>query len=214
MTQRSTTVGRVTRSVIAMVVLAGLCAGCGLGRPAVHPNDVDDARLERLAEDPLLAGGAATGARSPDTSANVTVQRGLVTRADPWDPPLTDDGSMVPGATLAEGRSLLAAVRDAGWTPIAVGCSFDRAGELGAARVFAVKDLGGFTAAMESHVSLRLSDLTAYAPFHEEDPNPWKPTTAVEPGESCLETAPAAGEDAPAPENITLPDDLNVARWY
>lgn len=214
MMQRSSAAGRLVRSAVALVVIAGVCSGCGLGRPAVHPDAVDDARLERLAADPLLVGGAATGARSPDTSANVTVQRGLVTRADPWNVPLADDGSVAPGATLEEARSLLAAVRDAGWTPIAVGCSFDRTGELGAARVFAVKELGDFTAAMESHVSLRSSDLTAYAPFHEEDPNPWRPTTPVEPGESCLETAPAAGEDAPAPENVTLPDELNIARWY
>jgi hypothetical protein len=213
MTHRDTR-GRAVRSAITIVVLAALCSGCGIGRPAVEPNAVDDARLMRLASDPLLAGGVVQEAHAPDTSANVTVQRGSVTGSDEWEAPLADDGTVVPGATLEEARSLLATVRDAGWTPVAVSCSFDRSGELGAARVFAVKELGDFTAAFESHVSLRLTDRVAYAPFHDEDADPWRPTAPVASGDSCLDTAPAPGEDAPPPENVPLPDDLNISRWY
>ena len=213
MTQRSTR-GRTVRSAITIVILAALCSGCGIGRPAVEPNAVDDARLMRLASDPLLAGGVVQEAHAPDTSANVTVQRGSVTGADEWEAPLADDGTVVPGATLEEARSLLTTVRVAGWTPVAVSCSFDRSGELGAARVFAVKELGDFTAAFESHVSLRLTDRVAYAPFHDEDADPWRPTVPIASGESCLDTASAPGEDAPPPENVPVPDELNISRWY
>lgn len=203
---------RVPRLLAAMVALAVLCTGCGGPKPAVEPNAVDDARLEALVAESVLADGTATAAHSPDTSANVTVQRGSVVVAEPWPSGATDeasgDDSSLPDPTWAAAQSMLATLREAGWEPIAVGCDVEQSGLLGEATVFATKDLGDFTAAVESRVSVSDSSLAGYAPFHTEDPDPWTPSAAIAPGASCLD-----GEAPPA-DDVPLPDDLDVARWF
>lgn len=204
---------RVPRLMVAVVALAVLCTGCGGFKPTVEPNATDDARLEALVAESVLAGGTAAEAHSPDTSANVTVQRGSVVVSDPWANGATDeaasgDDSTLPDPTWAAARSMLATLREAGWEPIAVSCELEQSGALGEATVSATKDLGDFTAALESRISATDSSLAGYAPFHTEDPDPWTPSAAIAPGASCLD-----GEAPPA-DDVAPPDDLNVARWF
>lgn len=203
---------RGPRALLAVLAVAALCTACA-PKPVVEPNGVDDARLASLSSDPVLAGGTATEARSPDTSANVTVERGSVSLADPWPTEPSPTGSTgeaaaVPDATWSTAQSMLATLRDAGWEPIAVGCELEQAGSLGEAVVYATKDFGDFTAALESRVSVSDSSLVGYVPFHAEDPSPWTPSVAMGPGESCLDG------DVPPSDDVPLPDDLRVERWY
>lgn len=208
---------RAVRALLAVLAVAALCTACA-PKPAVEPNAVDDARLASLSSDPVFAGGTATEARSPDTSANVTVERGSVSLADPWPTESqpsgsaptesTDEAATASDATWSTARSMLSTLRDAGWEPIAVGCELERAGSLGEAVVYATKDFGEFTAALESRVSVSDSSLVGYVPFHAEDPSPWAPSGAMAPGESCLDG------DVPPSDDTPLPDDLRVERWY
>ncbi|HXH34828.1 MAG TPA: hypothetical protein VNJ54_10490 [Plantibacter sp.] len=198
---------RGLRALLAGLAVAALCTACA-PKPAVEPNAVDDARLVSLSSDPVLAGGTATEARSPDTSANVTVERGSVSLADPWPTGSPDEAAAASDTTWSTARSMLATLRDTGWEPIAVGCELEQAGSLGEAVVYATKDFGGFTAALESRVSVSDSSLVGYVPFHAEDPSPWTPSVVIGPGESCLDG------DGPPSDDVPLPDDLRVERWY
>lgn len=199
---------RTARIALVALTLTVLCTGCGGFKPPVQPNAVDDSRLQALAAESVLDGGERTEAHSPDTSANVTVERGTVSLDDPWPVEVADDGSVAPGATLAAAREMLGSLRDAGWTPIAVGCELDRSGELGEAQVYATKRLGDFTAAVAARVSADSSQLAGYAPFHEEDADPWLPQAAVAAGTSCLDAA------TPPAEDVEPPDELNVDSRY
>jgi len=198
---------RLTAVALTIVATALLTTGCGGFKPPVTADASDDARLAALAEDPLFAEGEVAGPRVPDTSANVTVQRGAITVEDPWPSDVTAEPGPN-GPAWAAATAMLGELRAAGWTPVAVSCELDRSSGLEGATVYATKAFDDFTAALEADVRPPSSALVGYVPFHEEAADPWSAGAEVATGESCLD-----GEGPPSDEG-SVPDDLAISPWY
>lgn len=94
---------------------------------------------------------------------------------------------------IANAHAELAKVRAAGWTVVAVQCLVDPT--LTSAQIYAVKDLGGFTASLTESISSSALTTVAYAPYHAEKPNPWFPGADAAPTATCID-GPAAPKDA------------------
>lgn len=198
---------RLATVSLTILVAALACTGCGLSSTPVVADETDDARLAALADDPLFTDGSVTGPQVPDTSANVSVQRGAITVEDLWPSDVTAEpgarGPAWPAAT-----TMLAQLREAGWRPVAVSCELDRSSGLEGATVYATKEFDDFTAALEAEVRPPSSKLVGYVPFHAETDDPWSAHSEVPAGSSCLD-----GDGPPSGEG-SVPDDLAIAPWY
>lgn len=198
---------RLATVSLSILVAALCCTGCGLSAKPVVADGTDDARLAALADDPLFTDGSVSGPQVPDTSANVSVQRGAITVDGLWPSDVTAEpgpsGPAWPAAT-----AMLVQLREAGWRPVAVSCELDRSSGLEGATVFATKEFGDFTAALEAVVRPPSSKLVGYVPFHAEAVDPWSAHSEVPTGSSCLD-----GSGPPVDEG-SVPDDLAIAPWY
>jgi len=149
---------------LALIAVAALLlAGCY--PTSVEPNDVDADRLAALAAEPLLASGTSHPAEPNRTSANANAMRAHVEVAQEWS--AIDDGD-----TWISAQELMAQLRSENWVVILQNC---RASESGftSAEIVALKELDEFTAGVVIKLDSDGAQLTAYAPFHEEDENPW-----------------------------------------
>lgn len=198
---------RLATVSLSILVAALCCTGCGLSAKPVVADGTDDARLAALADDPLFTDGSVSGPQVPDTSANVSVQRGAITVDGLWPSDVTAEpgpsGPAWPAAT-----AMLVQLREAGWRPVAVSCELNRSSGLEGATVFATKEFGDFTAALEAVVRPPSSKLVGYVPFHAEADDPWSAHSEVPTGSSCLD-----GSGPPVDEG-SVPDDLAIAPWY
>lgn len=158
--------------VMIPLVLVLLLAGCY--PTGIEPTPVDAQRLETLSAEPLLAGGRQSPAAANTTSANANAKRAHV-----------DVTRSSRDSVWVAARELLADLRAEGWVVILQNCRANSGG-LSSSDIIALKDLGDFTAGLVASVDSDDANLTAYAPFHEEEPNPWEPTTEQQNG--CLDS--------------------------
>jgi len=163
---------RLVLPVIAVLLLAGCYP------TQVQPNDVDADRLDALVAESVLAGGRPHPAEANRTSANANAKRAHVDGEQNWS---TGGGS----ETWALTRELLTELRADGWIVTLQNCRATTEG-LTSADIVALKQLDDFTAGMLVTLDADGAQLTAYAPFHEEDANPWGPLDAQTDG--CLDT--------------------------
>ena len=161
---------------LALIALAALLlAGCY--PTSVQPNEVDEARLADLAAESVLLGGTEHPAEANRTSANANAMRAHVDIEQPW--------SMGGGSeTWSLTQELLTQLRDDGWVVTLQNCRATAQG-LTSADIVALKELDEFTAGLLVKLDSDGAQLTAYAPFHEEDTNPWGPLDAQTNG--CLD---------------------------
>jgi len=183
---------RVALIVVAALLLAG-CYPTG-----VQPNALDDTRLEALADEAVLAGGRPHPAEANTTSANANAKRAHVDVEQDWS--AIDDGD-----TWISARELLAELRADAWVVILQNCKASTTG-FHSAELVALKELDGFTAGMVVKLDSDGADLEAYAPFHEEDDNPWGPLDEQQGG--CLDSA-----DEPT-DNTTTTTRTTVGLFY
>lgn len=165
-----------------VVVVLSLLSACDATERGLT-TDVDDQRLSALASEPLLSGGDAIVGGDPNTSANYTFRRGSVSVGyGPWGASGGhDEESWVSASTM------LTDVRAGGWTVTGVECTVDDQSGFEGASLVALKDLGGFTAALEAEVDSGGSRVSGLVPYHDEPTNPWQPSDELEVGASCLE---------------------------
>jgi hypothetical protein len=183
---------RIVVPLIAVLLLAGCYPS------PVQPNDVDAERLETLAAEPVLAGGQRNPAEPNNTSANANALRAHVYVEQDW--------SMGGGSeTWSLAQELLVELRAESWLIVQEICRVNSSG-LQSAELVALKELEGFTAGMYVTIDTDGAALEAYAPFHEEDANPWGELAALEGG--CLD-----GAEAPA-DDVVSGDDTDVGLFY
>ena len=184
------TITRLAAGALAMAALA-LLAGCDL-RPRGVTTEVDEQRLAALQSEEFFGEGTAQVGGDPHTSANATVARGQVWVGNgPWGESGGDDGD-----PWLSSITMLNDVRDAGWSVTRVECTVDSSGVFAGATVVALKDLGGFTAALEAQTESGSSTVVGLVPYHGESENPWQPTAVLPAGESCLELPEPPTSDA------------------
>jgi hypothetical protein len=183
---------RVALIAIAVLLLAG-CYPTG-----VEPNAVDDARLKTLSAEPVLAGGRPHPAEANTTSANANAKRAFVSTSQDW----TSGGSP---ETWSLTQDLLADLRAENWVVIVENCMAGSSG-LESAQIVALKALDEFTAGLIVKLDTDGATLEAYAPFHEEEPNPWGPLDAQTDG--CLD-----GPDEPT-DDTTVTTRTTVGLFY
>lgn len=172
--------------LVLLAAAALLLAGCYPTQ--VQPNDVDAARLETLAAETVLSGGRQSPAEANNTSANANAKRAHVSVEQSWS---TGGGS----ETWALTTELLTELRDDSWVVVQQACEATASG-LTSAEVVALKPVDGFTAGLVVSIDADGASLVAYAPFHEEDSNPWGPLT--EQVEGCLDSADEPTDDTRA----------------
>ncbi|MCK9794340.1 hypothetical protein M1843_11345 [Isoptericola sp. 4D.3] len=200
---------RALPAAIVAGLLAAVAAGCG--PDPVTPDDVDASRLTTLEQAmPVPGEQDPSPARAAAGSANVVAYRASTTSTQPLDALAPES----PPAVQYAGAELLAALRDAGWTPAMVSCDAPTDdGAVEAAAVVATRTLDGFTAAARVDVSEDGATTSLYAPFHTEPADPWSadpwnlgPVT----GATCLAPdAPAGpGTAGQVPEDLSLGDVL------
>ena len=158
------------RALIALAAL--LLAGCY--PTPVQPDEVDTARLEALAAESVLAGGESHPAEANNTSANANAKRAYVSAERQWN-----REAPWPAAT-----ELLAELRADDWIVVLQNCKASESG-LSSAQLVALKELDEFTAGVVVKLDSDGALLEAYAPFHEEETNPWGPLDAQTDG--CLD---------------------------
>ena len=171
------------RTLAPLAVALLLLTGC---TASTAPNDIDAQRLDALAAEPLLLGGA-------ETAASETARASVF---------ISNDWSFGGGSETWELTSdLVNQLRADGWLITQQNCDASEAAGLISAQLVAIKDLDGFTAGMLVKVNVDGAKMRAYAPFHLEDPNPWKPTRELTDG--CLD-----GEEPTSPTMTGVPSDL------
>ena len=163
---------RVALIAVAVLLLAG-CYPTG-----VEPNEVDSQRLEALAAESVLSGGTEHPAEPNRTSANANAKRAHVYVEQDW----TSGGSP---ETWALTQELLTELRADDWVIVLQNCRAGASG-LESAEVVALKELDEFTAGMIVKLDTDGAALEAYAPFHEEDVNPWGPLDSQQ--DECLDS--------------------------
>jgi hypothetical protein len=166
------------------------------GSPVQHadpvPNATDASRLQKLSADPLFSGSSTTPPAPVPGGAGYDLKRGhVVTVRMGGDP----NGTVPIGSAQAE----LERVRTSGWTVVAVECTVDP--NFTAATIYAVKSMGSFTAALEDFVFPASHTTAAFAPFHSEGADPWKPNKAVT--NTCV-------DGSAAPTSTTEAVDTNI----
>lgn len=162
---------------IALIVVAALLlAGCY--PTAVQPNEVDAERLAALQAEPLLSGGTPHAAEANRTSANANAKRAHVDVEQQWN-------AIDASNTWISAQELLTEMRADDWVVILQNCKATAQG-LKSAEVVALKELDEFTAGVIVNLDSDGAYLDAYAPFHEEETNPWGPLDAQTNG--CLDT--------------------------
>lgn len=166
---------------VALLLLTGCTA-------PVEPNDVDTQRLDALAQEPLLDGGAKHPAD--------TTHRGAVSVTYEWSTGGTSE-------TWELTEELLDSLRGDGWLVTLQNCEASEAAGLESARLVAIKELGDFTAALVVGTHADGAELQAFAPFHNEDANPWKSRTEVPDG--CLD-----GDEPTITENSDAQTDIGA----
>ena len=184
------------RVVVPAIAVLLLLAGCY--PTGVEPTKVDSDRLAALEAEPVLAGGRPSAAEVNRTSANASAERAHVTVSQDWT---TGGGS----ETWSLTQELLAELRDESWVVVLQNCKATESG-LRSAELVALKELDGFTAGMIVKIETDGASLEAYAPFHEEDDNPWGPLDAQEDG--CLDSV-----DEPT-DDTTTNTRTTVGPWY
>jgi len=161
---------------IALIAVAALLlAGCY--PTAVQPNGVDADRLAVLEAEPLLSGGTSHPAEPNRTSANANAKRAHVDVEQAWS-------AIDASNTWISAQELLTEMRDDGWVVILQNCKATAQG-LKSAEVVALKELDEFTAGVIVKLDSDGAYLDAFAPFHEEETNPWGPLDAQTDG--CLD---------------------------
>lgn len=170
---------RVALIAVAVLLLAG-CYPTG-----VEPNEVDSQRLEALAAESVLSGGTEHLAEPNRTSANANAKRTRVYVEQDW----TSGGSP---ETWSLTQELVADLRADDWVIVLQNCKAGASG-LESAEIVALKELDGFTAGMIVKLDTDGAALEAYAPFHEEDANPWGPLDSQQDG--CLDSPVEPTED-------------------
>lgn len=182
--------------LLVPLALVLLLAGCY--PTAVEPNDVDDARLEALVAEPVLAGGRPSPAEANTTSANANAKRAHILVTQDWS---TGGGS----ETWPLTQELLTELRDESWLIVLQNCAATESG-LTSAEVIATKQLDGFTAGMVVKIDADGAALEAYAPFHEEPSDPWGyPDSGID---GCLDSP-----DEPT-ESTTVDARTSVGLFY
>ncbi len=161
---------RVALIAVAVLLLAG-CYPTG-----VQPNSLDESRLETLSAESLLSGGTAHPAEANRTSANANAKRAFVVAERAWE----RDG------TWSATQQLVDDLRADDWVIVLQNCKASSTG-FHSAELVALKDLDKFTAGMVVKLDSDGASLEAYAPFHEEDDNPWGPLDEQQGG--CLDSA-------------------------
>jgi hypothetical protein len=159
-----------------LTVAALLLAGCY--PTAVQPNEVDADRLAALAAEPVLAGATQHAAEPNRTSANANAKRAHVSVEQNW----STGGSPETWSLVQE---LLTELRADDWVVILQNCKATASG-LTSAEIVALKELDDFTAGLIVKADDGGAQLEAYAPFHEEEANPWGPLDAQTDG--CLDS--------------------------
>ena len=183
---------RVALIAVAVLLLAG-CYPTG-----VEPNDVDSQRLEALASESVLSGGTEHPAEPNRTSANANAKRAHVYVEQDW----TSGGSP---ETWALTQELLTELRADDWVIVLQNCKASVSG-LESAEIVALKALDDFTAGMIVKLDTDGAALEAYAPFHEEDANPWGALDSQDDG--CLD-----GPVEPT-DDTTTNTRSTVGPWY
>jgi hypothetical protein len=161
-------------ALVAVTVL--LLAGCY--PTGVEPNAVDSDRLAALAAEPLLSGARPHPAEANTTSANANAKRAHVSTTQDWS--AIDDGD-----TWISTQELLTDLRADDWVVVLQNCKATASG-FQSAQIVALKELDDFTAGLIVKLDSDGASLEAYAPFHEEEANPWGPLDAQEDG--CLDS--------------------------
>ena len=182
---------------IALIAVAALLlAGCY--PTPVQPNDLDTERLATLAAEPLLAGGTEHPAAPNRTSANANASRAHVTVGQVWSAIDTSN-------TWVSAQELMGELRDENWVVITQNCKATPQA-FTSAEIIALKELDDFTAGVVIKLDDEGAYLDAFAPFHEEEANPWGPLNAQADG--CL--------DAPVEPvtNTTTTTRTTVGLWY
>lgn len=177
---------------LVSVALILLLAGCY--PTGVEPNDVDASRLEALAAEAVLAGGRPSPAEANNTSANANAKRAHVSVEQDWS---TGGNS----ETWPLTQELLAELRGDGWIVILQNCRAAPSG-LQSAEVVALKQLDEFTAGLIVKLDSDGASLEAYAPFHEEDANPWGPLEPQQDG--CLDSPEEPTDDTTTNTRTTV----------
>ncbi len=184
------------RVVVPALAVLLLLAGCY--PTGVEPNDVDADRLAALEAEPVLAGGRPSAAEANRTSANANAKRAHVAVEQDW----TTGGS---SETWPLTQELLTELRAASWVIVLQNCKATESG-LHSAELVALKEFDGFTAGMIVKIDADGANLDAYAPFHEEDANPWG---ALDPQEGgCLDAPEEPADDTTTDTRTT------VGPWY
>ena len=172
------------RTLAPLAIALLLLTGCT--SPSL-PNEVDAARLDALATEPLLVGGTEEEATTSGR-ANVSINHDWSFAGDT-------------AATLEQTRELLAEMRADGWIATLEACNASVEASLISSQFVAIKEFDDFTAAMLVQTNVDGAELDAFAPFHDEDPNPWHPTEELLGG--CLDGVPPT-----SPVLIDIPTDL------
>ena len=194
--------GRFAAPALMLVALV-LLAGCDM-RPRGFTNEVDEERLAALVAEPLLADGAERVGGDPNTSANVTIARGEVAVVrGPWG----SSGGKADDPWQSS-LAMLADIRAEGWSVTRIECSVGPSGDFSGASIIALKDLGGFTAALDAVTESGGSYVYGLVPYHTEPANPWQPSEELALGASCLELP-----EQPVASSV-LGGDSNVERAY
>ena len=182
---------------IALIAVAALLlAGCY--PTAVQPNGVDADRLAALEAEPLLSGGTPHAAEANRTSANANAKRAHVTVEQEWT-------AIDASNTWVSARELLTEMRSDDWVVILQNCKATAQG-LKSAEVVALKELDEFTAGVILKLDADGAYLDAFAPFHEEETNPWGALDAQTDG--CLDST-----DEPT-TNTTTNSRTTVGLFY
>ena len=163
--------------IALIAVSALLLAGCY--PTPVQPNDVDTERLAALAAEPLLAGGTEHPAAANRTSANANASRAHVTTEQEW-------GAIDSSNIWVSAQELMTELRAEDWVVIVQNCKATSQG-LRSAEIVALKELDEFTAGAVIKLDADGAYVDAFAPFHEEEANPWGPLNAQADG--CLDAS-------------------------
>ena len=179
---------------IALIVAAALLlAGCY--PTGIEPNEVDEQRLAALASESLLDGGTEHAAEPNRTSANANAKRASVYVERSW---ARDD-------IWPSTQQLVADLRADDWVIVLQNCKAGTSG-LESAEIIALKQVDDFAAGMIVKLDTDGAALEAYAPFHEEDTNPWGALDSQDDG--CLD-----GPVEPT-DDTTTNTRSTVGPWY